>query len=114
FVETYLTELNAHSMTYVSMLAVVLSVTLTVALFVTFRFQQVISAPLLRLTDVIRRVQADGKYDVRAVAESEDQIGELIHGFNDMLVEIQRRDRELVDHRSRLEGTVSARTAELR
>ena len=31
-----------------------------------------------------------------------------------MLSEIQTRDKELVEHRARLEGTVESRTAELR
>ena len=35
-------------------------------------------------------------------------------GFNEMLAEIQARDRKLVDHQDQLERTVEARTVELR
>ena len=76
--------------------------------------QRVISAPLLRLTNVTRAVTRDHRYDVRVEAAGRDEIGELVDGFNEMLVEIQERDRRLLEHGEQLEHTVDARTRELR
>jgi len=42
-----------------------------------------------------------------------DEIGRLIDGFNEMLEQIQDRDKQLAEHRERLEELVNARTAEL-
>src|SRR5262245_4306861 len=78
------------------------------------RIQRAVSAPLLRLTDVTRTVTRDRRYDVRVERGGGSEIGELIDGFNEMLVEIHRRDAELVAHKDGLERTVEARTAELR
>jgi signal transduction histidine kinase/CheY-like chemotaxis protein len=76
--------------------------------------QRVISAPLLRLTEIIRVVTHEGRYDVRATAAGTDEIGELVGGFNKMLGEIQQRDETLLRNQEQLEATVEARTAELR
>lgn len=114
YVETDLEELRDRSWAYVSVLGAVLAVALGLSLALTFRFQRAVSAPLLHLTEITRVVTSDRRYDLRATAESDDQIGELVRGFNKMLSEIQTRDRELLDHRARLEATVEERTAELR
>src|SRR6185436_5671417 len=44
----------------------------------------------------------------------EDEIGELVDGFNKMLVEIQQRDLTLLKNQEDLEQTVASRTTELR
>ena len=51
---------------------------------------------------------------MRVEKSGDDEIGELIGGFNEMLGEIQERDRKLLRHQEQLEQTVEARTAELR
>ena len=56
----------------------------------------------------------DGRYDVRASAGDEDEIGELIAPFNTMLEEIQKRDQPLLLRTGEPRGSVEARTAELR
>ncbi len=63
---------------------------------------------------VTQVVRAEGSYDVRASRTTDDEIGELIDRFNDMLVEIQRRDQQLLHNQQDLEQVVDQRTAELR
>jgi HAMP domain-containing protein len=67
------------------------------AFVLTLRLQRVISGPVLRLTGVARAVQA-GRYDVRAAGQGGDEVAELVGAFNDMLAEIQERDRRLHGH----------------
>ena len=69
--------------------------------------------PIERLIDVTRTVRDGGRYDVRAERTTDDEIGELIERFNDMLSEIQRRDQQLLSHQNDLEQTVQTRTSEL-
>ena len=59
-------------------------------------------------------VTRDHRYDLRVEPLGRDEIGELVSGFNEMLGEIQARDRKLLGHQEELEQTVEARTAELR
>ncbi len=52
-------------------------------------------------------------FSIRASKEAEDEIGTLIDRFNEMLTQLQTRDRLLAEHRHNLEGQVRERTAEL-
>ncbi len=70
--------------------------------------------PIEHLMGVTQVVRAEGRYDIRASRTTDDEIGELIDRFNDMLVEIQRRDQQLLHHQQELEQVVDQRTAELR
>jgi nitrogen fixation/metabolism regulation signal transduction histidine kinase len=53
-------------------------------------------APLGHLIAATRLVRERNQYDVRAQKTTDDEIGELIDNFNQMLSEIDRRDRQLL------------------
>ena len=91
----------------VSLLVLVLSVSM--AIFVGRGVQRSVGA----LADAARRVRASRDFSVRARRVSNDELGVLTETFNDMLAGIQARDGELEQHRSHLEGLVTARTQEL-
>jgi two-component system, sensor histidine kinase and response regulator len=96
-------------------LGLVLIGTFGLSLALASRIQRVVSAPLLRLTEVTRSVALERRYDVRVEGGgTTDEIGELIDGFNGMLQEVHRRDVDLLRHQEGLERTVEERTAELR
>lgn len=84
------------------------------AFFLAAKMQRAISDPILLLARTTSVVTTAGDYSVRAVSAAGDEIGVLIDGFNKMLAEIQRRDRELQQAREELEIRVERRTAELR
>ncbi len=83
------------------------------ALLLASRLQRVISKPVWHLLKIARAVSAKRDYSMRAVCHSEDEVGQLVVGFNEMLEQIQRRDQELERHQLHLQEKVDARTAEL-
>jgi two-component system, sensor histidine kinase len=86
---------------------------LLVALLLAGLLQRLVSAPLMRLVRVTRTI-ADGEdYTLRAVRESDDEIGGLVDSFNQMLDQIERRDAQLREHHQHLEEQVRVRTADL-
>jgi signal transduction histidine kinase/ActR/RegA family two-component response regulator len=85
-----------------------------VAWVVGSRLQASVLRPIFRLLGVVRRVSETRDYSVRAPDERDGEIGTLVHGFNDMLAAIERRDVELLEAREILERRVEERTAELR
>jgi signal transduction histidine kinase/CheY-like chemotaxis protein len=113
-VQANVSTLRTRAIASTTVVAVVLIGALALALLLASRLQRVISAPLMRLSSVMRTVTQDRCYDVRVEGEDHSEIGELIRGFNDMLAEIHRRDVELVTIKEGLERTVERRTAELR
>ena len=77
------------------------------------RLRSEVATPILELAAAARIVASEKRYDMRVAHRSEDEVGELVSGFNEMLAEIEARDRELAEHRSHLEEQVAQRTAEL-
>lgn len=68
-------------------------------------FKRFISRPILDLIATTRIVSLEKNYAVRAVQHTDDDLGLLAQGFNDMLLEIERRDSELksqVESRTRM------------
>jgi signal transduction histidine kinase/ActR/RegA family two-component response regulator len=73
----------------------------------------VIIHPVLDLADVMRRITTVHDYSQRAARQSQDEIGELVAGFNSMLDQIEQKDKALGQYSQQLESEVQARTAEL-
>jgi signal transduction histidine kinase/DNA-binding response OmpR family regulator len=93
------------------LLCAALAIMLALILFA--RLQRSISEPIANLSLVARRVSQEQTYSVRAVKQADDDLGQLIDSFNQMLAEIESRDAALESHRDRLENQVATRTAEL-
>jgi PAS domain S-box-containing protein len=91
----------------------VLGISLLAAFFLSMRLQRVISGPVLQLAQAVRTVALEKTYSVRAKKESNDELGQLVDGFNEMLVQIQARDAALQTAREDLEARVVERTTEL-
>ncbi len=92
---------------------VVLLFATTVALLLGAHFQRLITVPVMELLRTARTVSRSKNYEVRATRHADDEVGQLVDGFNEMLTQIQTRDRELQLHREHLEEQVLERTREL-
>jgi len=108
-----LEELTNRLWRYAGIVALVFGGSLVVAFFLSIRLGRVISQPVLHLAQVARAVAQDKNYAVRAQKRSEDELGQLIDGFNEMLTQIQQRDSALQAARETLEHRVNERTGEL-
>jgi signal transduction histidine kinase/DNA-binding response OmpR family regulator len=95
YIRSDMEELHDRRQRYARTVAVVLLVSLCAAFLLSSRLQALISRPLLTLLALETRVSREKDYSVRAVKEANDELGLLIDGFNDMLIQIQSRDAEL-------------------
>ncbi|MDP9089236.1 MAG: response regulator [Pseudomonadota bacterium] len=77
------------------------------------RLQKQISAPIVNLAQTMQRVSLEEDYSLRVESSSEDEIGSLIEGFNQMLGQIRHRDSRLEKYRQFLEQQVAERTENL-
>ena len=80
----------AHSWAWIVFLASVIC-----AWCIASRLCSAIVSPLVRLTKGIRRVQGEGDLSLRVEHVGDDETGALIDGFNDLLSELQRRERAI-------------------
>ena len=95
YIQSDLEELHARTATNTRAAAIVVLGSSLVALLLSSRLQKLISAPILRLAALESRVSRERDYSLRAAKDAQDELGTLIDGFNDMLVQIQERDAEL-------------------
>lgn len=92
---------------------VILLAALATGYLLSSKLQTMISGPIIDLTQVAQEVSEKKDYSVRALQESNDEIGYLARVFNTMLEQIQQRDSALTDARDGLETRVRERTVEL-
>ncbi|MFQ5656777.1 MAG: response regulator [Candidatus Methylomirabilales bacterium] len=74
------------------------------------KLQRVISEPILHLAQTARVVSEKKAYSVRALKHSQDELGLLIQGFNEMLTEIQERDSALMASKEKAEAATRAKS----
>lgn len=93
--------------------AVIMLASILLAFLLSSRLQHVISEPILNLAHTMNLISKEKRYSLRAEKHSDDELGSLIDGFNEMLSLIQARDEELEKHSDHLENLVRIRTSEL-
>jgi diguanylate cyclase (GGDEF)-like protein len=98
---------------YVVIALLVFFASLVISFVLSKYMQRIITTPLLRLSRIARQITTEQNYTLRLQGEGKDEIGNLISDFNEMLDQIQLRDKELEQHRSALEDLVTRRTADL-
>jgi len=110
-VESDTTEVWSRLARFAAIVAGTLFGAFWIALALSRTTARLIFGPIARLIEVMRLVRKG--YDVRADPGDDDEIGELIEQFNEMLGDIQKRDEQLLRQQNDLECSVDARTAEL-
>jgi signal transduction histidine kinase/ActR/RegA family two-component response regulator/HAMP domain-containing protein len=113
YLEADLQAMYARLKRYGTIIAVLLVLSLGVALILASFFQKLLSRPILQLVQTASRVANEKNFSLRAQKQSEDELGRVIDVFNTMLDQIQARDLELEQARQHLEKRVQERTKEL-
>jgi len=113
YIKSALGELRSRLIWYLTIGAIVLILSSLVAYILSSKLQRVISEPILCLAKTMKLVSEEKKYSIRAERNSDNELGVLINGFNEMLEQIEVRDEKLKQHRDHLEDQVVERTSEL-
>lgn len=79
-----------------------------------FLLQQKILKPVRTLTAKMQEIRNSDNYTVRAEICSDDEVGQMADTFNNMLDNINIRDKKLELHRQTLESTVEKRTRQFK
>ncbi|MDH3641349.1 MAG: ATP-binding protein [Gammaproteobacteria bacterium] len=87
---------------------------LIMAYLISLPLERRLTRPIVGLAAEMASLSKDKDYSRRVAVTAEDEIGELYRRFNEMLGEIDTRDRHIDGERSRLEEEVAARTTDLR
>ncbi|MGC3958923.1 MAG: response regulator [Verrucomicrobiota bacterium] len=79
----------------------------------TLRLQRFLVAPIQELAEAARTVAKEKNYSIRVSKRGADELGDLVEGFNEMLFQIEQREKALQEAQSELERRVAERTREL-
>jgi len=114
FLRSDLSEMHERRSRYLILAGIVLAAAWFVALIMSSMFQRAISRPIVSLLNIAKRVSREKNYALRAEKSSNDEVGNLIDGFNDMLAEIRTRDAEIQErHRQEMALARSIQTSVL-
>ncbi len=107
-------ELTQHTGQFGLLWALILSLCFAIAVLATNAIRHLVTDPLTELAGTAQVVSREKDYSVRApMPATSDELSNLVQSFNEMLEQIQARDRALEETRNALEARVRERTAEL-
>ena len=107
-------DLSRRSERFGLISAGMLIICFALALLATSTIRHLVTDPLTGLAKTAQIVSRQRDYSVRAkLPNSSDELAFLVQSFNEMLEQIQARDRALEESRAVLEQRVEERTAEL-
>jgi len=104
-----LDKLNDRLLNFVMLVILMIVVAGVVAYYLAKRQQEIISKPIIELTEVTREISISGDYTTRLPMGSKDEIGALNIAFNKMLEQIYKRQTE----RDKAEKALSEREQDL-
>lgn len=114
YIQSGIQPLISRLENYLTICGVMLVLCLSVAVFLSRIVRRSVAEPIQKLAHTAQRISRDKEYSVRAVREWEEgEVAELVDTFNEMLSQIEERDRSLKASHDELELRVSQRTAEL-
>jgi signal transduction histidine kinase/DNA-binding response OmpR family regulator len=106
--------INTRLRSYTLITAIVLLISLIVALLISEASQRLISKPIVQLAETARTISHEKSYSIRAATTANrDEVSTLIDSFNEMLDQIQQRDMALLGAQGELEKRVEERTEQL-
>jgi CheY-like chemotaxis protein len=113
YIQSDLEGINQLVTKYAGIIGVVLLISSLIALLLSAKLQTVISLPLLQLVKTANAVTQKSDYRIRAQHYGNDELGTLVDAFNEMLVQIQNREKRWAQTQAQLEEQVRLRTAQL-
>jgi two-component system, sensor histidine kinase len=111
--EDNLNRLHAFLNSFYLITGLIVLFTLLAGLYVSTRLQRIFSVPLLNLMQAMRAVTQEKNFTTRVLKTNNDEFGQLLDVYNEMLDEIHNRDELLEWQRQTLKAQVRDRTVEL-
>jgi PAS domain S-box-containing protein len=88
-------QYNERLKLYMTVVGLILLGVISLSFFLAFRLQNIISAPLRSLATAALKISKSPDYSLRVHHDSEDELGVLFKGFNEMLSQIEIRESAL-------------------
>ena len=111
---------NTKLKDYSLIILISFGITFFMALLMSGYLQRIVSRPIIKISEIIHHITASKIYDVTITKTSNDELGQLIAAFNEMLyqlnVSFEKRDeaeKALSDHLNNLQTVIDEQTLDL-
>jgi signal transduction histidine kinase/CheY-like chemotaxis protein len=108
-----LEELERRFLRYAGAAILLLPLAFFAAAWLGNRLQRSVTVPIVELCSAMRLVRDHRDYTTRVRRRENDEVGQLMDGFNAMLQQIEEQDAQLKEERAQLARRVEERTAAL-
>jgi signal transduction histidine kinase len=88
----------------------ILIISLLLAFLLASKLQKIITQPIDNLLETMNRVSEQKDYSIRTIKQNNDEFGQLIDAFNDMLMQIETRDKKINDGNDQLHNVLDSFT----
>ncbi|RKZ90448.1 MAG: hypothetical protein DRR19_10055 [Candidatus Parabeggiatoa sp. nov. 1] len=95
YIRSDLKELNERLLLAGCIIVAVLIGALLLGFVLASKLQRLITTPLYSLLSTMKIVSVEKNYSIREPKPGNDELGSLVEGFNDMLAQVEGRDKEL-------------------
>lgn len=113
YIESDIRDIIKEIPNYIGFAIILMLVIGVIAYLISSRYQRLIANPILNLVEITHNVIEQDHYSARAKKFDDDEIGTLAESFNEMLSEVENRDKDLKIANETLEQRVSERTHDL-
>lgn len=111
YIHAHLREFDARIKNYMIYAGMTLMSILALAFGFTLKLQKIISKPILNLAILAKKISQTSDYSIRVEEKGDAEIGTLVSGFNEMLSQIEKREKDLAINQDQLEKSeTSVRT----
>lgn len=105
-IESSLDEYKNRVSIFINIMSIILLISLFISFLLSVRLQRVISEPILRLATIMKEISQNQDFSIRISKKGNDEIGELIAGFNSMLTQIENQNTALTLSKEQAERSV--------
>lgn len=109
FITTDLKEYDARQSRFISYMLFLFLATTILSVIIAFFSQRLISQPIINLAEIMEQVSDNKDFTIKASYYGTDEIGALSTGFNHMLSQIEKQNRELQLAKEKAENSAKAK-----
>ena len=113
YLQASLNGFYANLFHYIAVSSFIFLISFIIILILSTIMQRSISHPITSLAESMAAVTDRNDFSIRVKANRTDEIGELMGGFNNMLVKLEQHEKDIQRRRNELEQLVEDRTADL-
>ncbi len=95
YLQSDLEELSAFVFRSINTILIIIFMISTVVYLIISRLQKVFTSPLYHLSEVAEEVTRTGNFSIRASRQYDDEVGLLADNFNEMMNNVEKKDRAL-------------------